>query len=83
MQPWPKWNPLTTPDYWQYLAEKSGINPSPWLIRYMKWRETPAEMREPKTQAEFSKQMGISEDTLETSFLFLFQRAFDEWLWGD
>ncbi len=75
-------NPLTTDNYWQSLAEKSGIEPSPDLLRYMRWRETPVYIRQPKTQAELSKEMRVSESTLETWFLFLFQRAMDEWLWG-
>ncbi len=82
MQQLLKQNAFTTQDYWKCLADRSGIDSSPELLQYMKWRETPAEMRQPKTQTELSKQLGVNESTLETSFLFLFQRATDEWLYG-
>ena len=78
---YPKWDPITTPNYWQYRAEKSGFYPDPDLIYYMNWRETPEHLRQPRTQAEFSKKFRIPEETLKIWFREMFQRAIDESLW--
>lgn len=57
-------NLIPTPIQSDYLPAISNLKLIPEFIEFVRWNALPTWYREPKTQKEFAKQIGVSQDTL-------------------
>lgn len=57
-------NIIPTPIQSDYLPAMSNIKRIPEFIEFVRWNALPTWYREPKTQKEFAKRIGVSQDTL-------------------